>query len=279
MLDKLYFLESESYVTYSLHLAMGIGHIPCIVLSALLKIKRAETHLLDHAKFGDDWFPTTNDFIDAATGVPRQDQELAFKKLKFLNLIDMKIMGMPGLRHFQINEETVYEVYEHLTIPKSYKTFRHDIHKTLKQSRGIDEYYAKILLNSSKKDQKRDKNNTRGPIKNVLTVRNKKAGKAEARGSLSDDIYNPEHADPEADEPKRKVWLKECDNVLLSNDEWLELLKRYGKVETLMAIRFLSSLKRVVSLEDLLKKKCNRDYDHIVKWAYKEAKFSAKKRR
>lgn len=114
-------LNKNNFQTYNRDLAKSLGINAAIFLSEL--INRYEYHkdkdqLIVHESHGEEWFYHTIQHVKDRTGLTREKQDTALKRLKEFELVDVKIFGLPSRRHFRLNVDKIIEIFDCSQLPK-----------------------------------------------------------------------------------------------------------------------------------------------------------------
>ena len=104
-------LNHRNYQTYNRLIARNLGSIKASIMLAEL-VNRHEYHLERNElqkleKHGEGWFYYTVDHCEERTYLSEKEQSASVKILEDRGLIEKKILGLPGKRHFRINEENI----------------------------------------------------------------------------------------------------------------------------------------------------------------------------
>jgi len=97
-------LSNTGYITVNKYFIKVLGLHEAIILGELAS---EYTYWENKNELNNDWFYSTVENIEENTGINGHFQRKAFKKLKDLNLIDIKIAGQPAKRYVKIIEDTV----------------------------------------------------------------------------------------------------------------------------------------------------------------------------
>ena len=107
-------LNSDNFRTYNIHIARKLGSVNAAIMLAEF-IQRYKYHfekneLIMTQKESGKWFYYTHEKAEERTALSRDEQDTGIKKLEKAGLIKKIIIGVPGKRHFQINEEMIIEL-------------------------------------------------------------------------------------------------------------------------------------------------------------------------
>lgn len=113
--DKLHFLNRESYGIYNRPLARYLGSLNAAIFLAEL-VERRHYHairgeLIDNEKHGFGWIYQTREAIEERTCLSRCEQDTCIKLLKERDLIQVAKFGVPNRRHFRLNDDKILEIY------------------------------------------------------------------------------------------------------------------------------------------------------------------------
>lgn len=112
MYDEMAFLQlfgNDAFISVNKHLAKTIGLVEACLFGELIskyKYYKTQGQLID-----DKWFYITIESIEENIGLTRDRQDPAIKKLVKIGLIEKKVMGLPGKRHFAINVQKLMDLY------------------------------------------------------------------------------------------------------------------------------------------------------------------------
>ena len=99
-------LRSSNYWTLNKTLVKKLGIETAFFLTNLIEAE----HLM---KKSDGWFFQTIEKLEEVSTLSRRKQDGAIKELEQLNLIEVKVKGMPAKRYFRINEsELINLIFE-----------------------------------------------------------------------------------------------------------------------------------------------------------------------
>lgn len=107
-------LNNKNFRTYNIVIARTLESVnAAIMLSELCQ--RFEYHsendeLIQNEKYEGSWFYYTSEIGEERTGLSEKEQRLAISILEDNGIIKKIILGVPGKRHFQINEEKIAEI-------------------------------------------------------------------------------------------------------------------------------------------------------------------------
>ena len=108
-------LSSTAFLVLNKTLARNIGLKESILLADLIS---KEEYFISNG-MTDGWFFNTEANIEKDTTLTPYQQRKAIKKLKELNIIETKRIGVPAKQHFKINEELVVKFLNNLSLSKS----------------------------------------------------------------------------------------------------------------------------------------------------------------
>ena len=108
-------LSSTAFIVVNKTLARNIGLKETVILADLIS---KEEYFISNG-MTDGWFFNTESNIEKDTTLTPYQQRKAIKKLKELNIIETKRMGVPAKQHFKINEELVVKFLNNLSLSKS----------------------------------------------------------------------------------------------------------------------------------------------------------------
>ena len=108
-------LSSTAFLVLNKTLARNIGLKESILLADLIS---KEEYFISNG-MTDGWFFNTEANIEKDTTLTAYQQRKAIKKLKELNIIETKRIGVPAKQHFKINEELVVKFLNNLSLSKS----------------------------------------------------------------------------------------------------------------------------------------------------------------
>jgi len=108
-------LSSTAFLVLNKKLARNIGLKESILLADLI----SKEEYFESNGMTDGWFFNTESNIENDTTLTPYQQRKAIKKLKELNIIETKRMGVPAKQYFKINEELVVKFFNNLSLSKS----------------------------------------------------------------------------------------------------------------------------------------------------------------
>lgn len=108
-------LSSTAFLVLNKTLAKNIGLKETVILADLIS---KEEYFISNG-MTDGWFFNTEANIEKDTTLTPYQQRKAIKKLKELNIIETKRMGVPAKQYFKINEELVVKFLNNLSLSKS----------------------------------------------------------------------------------------------------------------------------------------------------------------
>ena len=108
-------LSSTAFIVVNKTLARNIGLKETVILADLIS---KEEYFISNG-MTDGWFFNTEANIEKDTTLTPYQQRKAIKKLKELNIIETKRMGVPAKQYFKINEELVVKFLNNLSLSKS----------------------------------------------------------------------------------------------------------------------------------------------------------------
>lgn len=108
-------LSSTAFIVVNKTLARNIGLKETVILADLIS---KEEYFISNG-MTDGWFFNTESNIEKDTTLTPYQQRKAIKKLKELNIIETKRMGVPAKQYFKINEELVVKFLNNLSLSKS----------------------------------------------------------------------------------------------------------------------------------------------------------------
>lgn len=112
--DPLYFLNHKNFGIYSRPLAKALDSLLASVLLSELVEKRhdlmEDNKLYTDQSTGEGWFYYTKEDMEEKTTLSRKEQDSAIKILKDHELIETAIFGLPGKRHFRLNDEKIISI-------------------------------------------------------------------------------------------------------------------------------------------------------------------------
>ena len=97
-------LSNTGYITVNKYFIKVLGLHEAIILGELAS---EYMYWENKNELNNDWFYSTVENIEENTGINGHFQRKVFKKLKDLNLIDIKVAGQPAKRYVKIIEESV----------------------------------------------------------------------------------------------------------------------------------------------------------------------------
>lgn len=114
MISLMSLFNADNYRTYSLHVAKTLGSVNAsIVLAELIQryeYHKKENQLISLRKQEGEWFYFTSDKCEERTALSREEQDTAINLLIRKGLVNKVIAGLPGKRHFQLNQLIIYEI-------------------------------------------------------------------------------------------------------------------------------------------------------------------------
>ena len=108
-------LSSTAFLVLNKTLARNIGLKESILLADLIS---KEEYFISNG-MTDGWFFNTESNIEKDTTLTPYQQRKAIKKLKELNIIETKRIGVPAKQHFKLNEEPVVKFFNNKSLSKS----------------------------------------------------------------------------------------------------------------------------------------------------------------
>lgn len=108
-------LSSTAFLVLNKTLARNIGLKESILLADLIS---KEEYFISNG-MTDGWFFNTEANIEKDTTLTPYQQRKAIKKLKELNIIETKRIGVPAKQHFKLNEEPVVKFFNNKSLSKS----------------------------------------------------------------------------------------------------------------------------------------------------------------
>ncbi len=105
-------IRKDNWQTYNVDIAKAVStnfSILISVLSSKHKYLQKEGRLINHPQHGDGWVPLKSEDLEEMTGLTRDEQDGAYEKQKPHGIIEKKLMGLPGVRHYRINKLKLYE--------------------------------------------------------------------------------------------------------------------------------------------------------------------------
>tara|TARA_R100000654_G_scaffold72369_2_gene104181 strand:- start:12 stop:641 length:630 start_codon:yes stop_codon:yes gene_type:complete len=108
-------LSSTSFLVLNKTLARNIGLKETVLLADLIS---KEEYFISNG-MTDGWFFNTEANIEKDTTLTAYQQRKAIKKLKELNIIETKRIGVPAKQHFKLNEEQVVKFLNNKNLSKS----------------------------------------------------------------------------------------------------------------------------------------------------------------
>ena len=108
-------LSSTAFIVLNKTLAKNIGLKESILLADLIS---KEEYFISNG-MTDGWFFNTESNIEKDTTLTPYQQRKAIKKLKELNIIETKRIGVPAKQHFKINEEQVVKFLNNKSLSNS----------------------------------------------------------------------------------------------------------------------------------------------------------------
>ncbi len=94
----IYNIFSEKIIAYSAGLAKALGSVKAGILMAQLLYWQGKGR-------NKEWVYKTAEDIYEETGLSRREQETAIKICKAKGVLEVRVMGIPGTRHFRVNIE------------------------------------------------------------------------------------------------------------------------------------------------------------------------------
>ena len=107
-------LSSTAFLVLNKTLARNIGLKESILLADLIS---KEEYFISNG-MTDGWFFNTEANIEKDTTLTPYQQRKAIKKLKELNIIETKRIGVPAKQHFKLNEEPVVKFFNNKSLSK-----------------------------------------------------------------------------------------------------------------------------------------------------------------
>lgn len=106
------------------------------------------------------WIYKTIEEMEFETGITRHKQDTAIRKLKSLELVEVKIMGIPGKRHFKLNKLLIDKWLSSLpNFDKAYSEIRSSSSGTNQQTNteitqrkpnSTNKHYKEFVINKKK---------------------------------------------------------------------------------------------------------------------------------
>jgi hypothetical protein len=103
-----------SYGTFNREIAVAHGTLVAVLLGHLANREnyhKKRNELIEIENRGGGWFYNTMEDIKEQTGMTRENQDTALKKLINLGYVLTVIKGVPGKKYFQLNEDKIFQFF------------------------------------------------------------------------------------------------------------------------------------------------------------------------